>query len=102
MKNQPISEQSEKKVNKSVQKELLSEMMRKDEEDGVYIKTVTHCPTCGAECTVEGEGETHCYRPKEGKLREAAEYAYKALRVEIVDLSGALLVAKVKLEKALK
>lgn len=73
MKNQPISEQSEKKVNKSVQKELLSEMMRKDEEDGIYIRTVTHCPTCGAECTVEVEGETHYYRPKEGKLREAAE-----------------------------
>jgi len=34
--NQPISEQSEKKVNKSVQKELLSEMMRKDEASGMY------------------------------------------------------------------
>ena len=34
--NQPISEQSEEKVNKSVQKELLSEMMRKDEASGMY------------------------------------------------------------------
>ena len=26
------------------------------------IKTVTHCPTCGAECTVEGD-VTHYYKP---------------------------------------
>jgi len=56
---------------------FLKEMMRKDEEDGIYIRTVTHCPTCGAECTVKGEGETHYYRPKENKLREAAEKVVK-------------------------
>ena len=94
--SQPISEQSEKKVNKSVQKELLSEMMRKDEEDGVYIKTVTQCPTCLAECTVEVEGETHYYRPKEGKLREAAEKVvyewYNSVGEECIDAAMVELV----------
>jgi len=27
------------------------------------IKSVTHCPTCGAECKVSGEGDTHYYEP---------------------------------------
>lgn len=27
------------------------------------IKTVTYCPTCGSECKVAGEGDTHYYVP---------------------------------------
>lgn len=31
------------------------------------IKSVTHCPTCGNECSIGVDGETHYYIPKQAK-----------------------------------
>jgi len=107
--NQPISEHPEEKVNKFVQKELICEMMRKDEESGVYVRSITNCPTCGAECTVEGEGETHYYLPKDNEVREAAEMSLETMKILLNELSkdDVVLIHEVKsrkkqLEKALK
>lgn len=44
-------------------------------KDGDVIKSVINCPTCGTECKVGGEGETHYYIPlTQDGLREAATY----------------------------
>jgi len=44
------------------------------------IKTVTHCPTCGSECKVEGEGETHYYIPKNKYTEEDMKSLIEFLR----------------------
>jgi len=42
----------------------------------ITIKTVTNCPTCGAECKVAGEGETHYYIPKNKYTEEDMLFAF--------------------------
>lgn len=101
-KSQHISEQSEEKVNKSVQKELLCEMMRKDEEDGVYDDIISHALRKGSKGVIMPKAVRFGTLNKENQIREAAE------KVVVVYLTSELTVpyriqrAIEQLEKALK
>lgn len=94
--SQRISEQSEEKVNKSVQKELLCEMMRKDEESRVYELSKDDIQ----ELIEESEKEINLLE-KYNQLREAAEEAVSAFYNH--SQCGELLKqAVLKIEKELK
>ncbi len=58
-----------KKVNHKFEPTLPSELMS-DDQIFETIKSVTNCPTCGSECKVNGEGETHFYVPSKMYSRE--------------------------------
>jgi len=53
------------------------------------IKSVTHCPTCGSECSVEGD-VTHYYVPKNKYTQEEVENLLFELNDQINKTSGEL------------
>lgn len=49
------------------------------------INTVTNCPTCGCECTIQGE-ETHYYVPKKPEMPSDKEIEKESLGEEGWDM----------------
>ncbi len=47
--------------------------------ENITIKSVTHCPTCGSECKVEGDN-THHYVPIKKYIEEDVAENYLALK----------------------
>jgi hypothetical protein len=61
--------------------------------ENITIKSVTHCPTCGSECKVEG-GTTHYYIPikkyTEEDIRKVIDETIKACNISQKEFYGDL------------
>lgn len=62
----------------SVIEAALNQLSEQDSKD-VTINSTANCPTCGSECSIGGDGETHYYIPK----RQSKGVTVSDLRVEL-------------------